>query len=66
MSAKSAKVFDLSTGKEMVGIKKTNRKTYHVMDDGSMISYLGPTKIEKIKLKVKKGFNFFFDLDDSI
>lgn len=69
MSAKvfdSAKVYDFSTGREMVGIKKTNRKTFHIMEDGSMTSYFNttPKVANRIKNRGKKFLNYFFDLED--
>ncbi|GLO68259.1 MULTISPECIES: hypothetical protein [Oceanobacillus] len=59
-----SKIYDLSTGKELVEVRKTKRKTFHVMDDGTMVSYLKPSKTERFKEKVKKTFNYFFELED--
>lgn len=59
----SAQVFDFSTGKEMVGIKKTNRKTFHVMKDGTMVSYFNHKPKTGLKEKVKTALNYFFELE---
>lgn len=59
----TGKVFDFSTGRRMIGIKNTNRKTFHVMVDGSMVSYhLKPSKMERIKGRCKQFFNYLFEV----
>lgn len=62
--AEVAKIYDLNTGKEMVDIKKTNRKTFHVMKDGTMTSYMNQKKTSTLKEKAKQFMLYFFDMED--
>lgn len=57
-------IFDLTTGKKLINMKETKRKTFHVLDDGSMVSYMKPSKLERFKSKIKNNLNYFFDLNE--
>jgi len=60
----SAQVYDFSTGKEMVEIRNTNRKTFHLMKDGTMTSYFSKSQKSGFKERTKKALRYFFELDE--
>ncbi|MFD1609821.1 hypothetical protein [Oceanobacillus luteolus] len=62
--SKVAQVYDFTTGKEMVGITETNRKTFHVMKDGTMTSYFSQNKKSRLKDRARRALGYFFDLED--
>lgn len=60
----ATKVYDFSSGKEMVEVKESNRKIYHVMKDGTMTSYVHPQKSSRFKSKIRQAMIYFFELED--